>query len=298
MNKVLKNIRAKNIGTVIKLFIPFIAVNGVLFLFVYMILDDIKEFQWYYLIPIALALVFSYFVDWTFIKAIVLVINPSKYSLFRKYGPPEKIEAIIDQINKEKICQYKLLVISPKYIYDRSDYSQLVKCDDVLGAHISIHKTNYITDYYEIVLIDKYKDSLHFRFGVKEKEKAEELLILIGSICKNAVIGYTNAEFANVNKKSVALPETAPDDDISNNEIDSEADEENVKESIRTLKATYNNAVDALKNTSAEDIKYLYNTKKIDAKKRDEMLKAVEVLEMIVSETPNTISELEKKLKK
>ena len=222
MEKVLKNIRNNNIKSAIGLLFPTIALTGGFILILYLMITEPDDFHIEYLLILASFGLFGYFSDKAFIRAIQLIIDPMKDDVFKKYGSPKKVAKIIEEIENSKIYEDEHLIISQNYISDKKDYSKIVLCSDVLGVHKLVHKTNYVIDYYQIVITDKYNQTTTYQYERNEEEKVNELLIVIGSKCPNAELGYTRKEWEHIKENSVALPDEIMDDNENNDDFENE----------------------------------------------------------------------------
>ena len=125
-------------------------------------------------------------------KIVPIIIDPRKCSVFSKYGNEEQISRILWEISNTKEYESKHLVISRNYIYNPKEIVSLVACDDVLGVHKYIHKTNWIVDEIALDVTDKY-GAIH-RFDVESEEKCNELLKYLMYKCRNAKFGYSNEQ--------------------------------------------------------------------------------------------------------
>lgn len=149
---------------------------------------------------------FAVFVDISFVKMIILIVSPEKSDLFKKYGSVEKIQKILNEIEKTKEYEDKNLVVSKNYLCDKKDLEKIVKCSDVLGVHKLVHKTNFVIDYYKIVITDKYGEETSYTYNASQEELCNKLLVLISSKCHNAEIGYHKDEWDHINKNKIDLP--------------------------------------------------------------------------------------------
>lgn len=70
------------------------------------------------------------------------------------------------------------------------------------------------------------------------------------------------------------------------------------KKDLQVMKKTYNDAVRDLDGQTEEDVLYLYNTHKINAKQRDEFIESIKALQLIVKTYPKMIEKLEKEISK
>lgn len=203
MEEVIENIRKNSIKSLIGCLFFGIFINGIVIMLLYFIITE--GFDTVYFIGL-LFVVLAYIIDKRIIELVELIINPLKSDIFKKYGSPEKIKKIIDEIENSKEYEDKNLVISKNYISDKKDYEKIVACKDVLGAHKLIHKTNYVVDYIQIVIIDKYGHQSTYQYIPKEEEKCNKLLFLISQKCKNAEVGYTKREADNIKNNMKELP--------------------------------------------------------------------------------------------
>lgn len=222
MEKVLKNIRNNNIKNAIVLLFPTIVLIGLLISISYSMITKPDDFEIHHLLIIASFGLLLYFSDKSYIRAIQLIIDPMKADVFKKYGSPKKVAKIIEEIENLKIYEDFHLIISQNYISDKNDYSKIVLCSDVLGVHKLVHKTNYRIDYYQIVITDKYNQTTTYQYNRNEEEKVNKLLLLIGSKCPNAVLGYTEKEWKHIKENSVALPDEIMDDNENNDDSENE----------------------------------------------------------------------------
>ncbi len=211
MNKTLENIRKNNIKRAIVNFFPAAILTGIV---VAMIMMYFYEYDSEYIILSIICGFFAFFADKIFIEAIILSINPLKDDVFKKYGSPQKVSKILNELEKNKIYEDKNMIISKNYISDKRNIAKLVACEDVLGAHKVVHKTNYIVDYYAVQIIDKYRHSTGYTYGVKEEETVHKILSILDKICPNAEIGYTNEELKNINNNAIKLPKEIKEDAI------------------------------------------------------------------------------------
>lgn len=203
MNKVLINIRKHNILYFLMMLLMSAFLSFVLFGGVQMVTQE--ELNIWYIV----FLVFVGFITFFSLRSMVyyakIVIKPEEAPIFKKYGSPDNVLKILNEIENTIEYEDKNLVISKKYISDKKDYSKIVACNDVLGAHKLVHKTNFVIDYYQIVIIDKYNEEMTYKYGRDDEEKVNQLLILIGSKCKNAELGYTQKEREHIEKNKVDL---------------------------------------------------------------------------------------------
>ena len=215
MEKILNNIKSNNIRRAIRIFFWVIILSGIIIgVPVNMIISCIvnSEPVDMNIFEIILAVVFwglivmvDFFSIKEFIKSVSIIINPLKADVFKKYGSPEKIETILNEIESTKIYEDNQLIISSNYISNKNDYSEIVACKDVLGAHEQVHKTNFIIDYYQIVIIDRYNETIKYTYEKNEKDRVDQILMTIGAICHNAEIGYTKKEWENIRNNSTNI---------------------------------------------------------------------------------------------
>lgn len=203
MENVLKNVRKNAIKGIILMTIFAIIPN--IGFFVYLTDPEDNSLAWIFLI-------FAALLDWVIIKYLIIVINPTKDNVFKKYGSPKKVQAIIDDLNKNKIFEDKNIMMSKKYITDKKDFSDLVSFNDVLGIHKLHHKRNNVTDYYGVILTDKYGFEHSYTYAVKNEKKCDELFLLIASLCPNAEVGYTKQQKQHIKENKEKLPDNYEDE--------------------------------------------------------------------------------------
>lgn len=208
---VIKNVRKNNLKAAIVGTLFSLIPNGVLLVFLYgMITDGFDGELFFIMLIVGL---FTVPIDIGLYRTWKVVFNPNSSDIFKKYGSPEKLTKIIKEIEDTVEYEDKFLRISKNYISDVKDYEKIVACDDVLGIHKLIHKTNYVVDYYQIVLTDKYGQETTYTYKVKEEDKVNELILYIAKKCKNAEVGYTNKEQTHIKNNKISLPSDKPEDD-------------------------------------------------------------------------------------
>lgn len=201
--KVIRNVRKNNIISLLVILLFGLWPNLGFF---YTLFGDIdKDDFWIYLIICgALALL----MDWLFIKTIKVVINPLSSDIFKKYGGPENIAKILEEIEETKEYEDKQIIISKNYVSDKKDYEKLIAFDDILAVHKLVHKTNFAIDGYSVIITDKYGHEIKYSYSgsKKDEEKVDYLLLLIGSKSNNAELGYTKGTQEHVKNNRVELP--------------------------------------------------------------------------------------------
>jgi len=203
---VLERIRKTNLKNALFSLIYVLIFNVPLVLFIYALFTQSIEASMIFVVIIFGLIAIP--IDINFYNMVKLVIYPEKSDLFKKYGSVEKIQAILNEINNTKIYEDKHLILSENYICDTKDLEKIVKCVDVLGVHKLVHKTNFVIDYYKIIIIDKYGHETSYVYKPSEEKLCNQLLSLIGAKCKNAELGYTKDEWDHINNNKIDLPET------------------------------------------------------------------------------------------
>lgn len=204
MRKLVENIRKNAIKDSLKLFIPAILLNIVFVMMLYMTFYN--GFDGEYLFLSAICGLFSIPTIIMWFKKIALVVNPYKSDVFKKHGSPERIMQIYSEIEKTIEYENNIMIVSQNYICSKNRADVLISCNDVLAIHKLIHKTNFIIDYYVIVITDKYDKEYHFTYDVKQENECISDLNFIASKCKNAKIGYTQDAQNHINKNKIPLP--------------------------------------------------------------------------------------------
>lgn len=182
---VIKNIRFNALKSFIGFFI-FSIIPNICFLFSLTNHGD-RSLLWIFLILAGL-------IDWLLIKTLIIVINPLKDPIFEKYGSPKKVKEILNELNNNVIYQDKNIIMSKKYIMVKNNFSELIAFKDVLGIHKLQHRKNGVTNYYGVVLTDKYGCEHTYTYRVKSEKKCDELLLITASLCPNAIVGYTKQQ--------------------------------------------------------------------------------------------------------
>lgn len=138
-----------------------------------------------------------------FCKLMRIVIFPSECDLFKKYGDEDEISRIMWEISCTKEYEDKYIIISQNYICNPKKIASIVACNDVLGAHKYLHKTNFVVDSVCIDITDKYGKV--YRFETYNEAKCDELLKYLVYKCKNAMFGYNAAEQKYIENNKVPL---------------------------------------------------------------------------------------------
>lgn len=208
---VIKNVRKNNLKSAIGGTLLAVIPNGALIAVLYGMMSDGFDGEMLF-IAIIVAL-FTIPLDIGLYRTWKVAINPYSSDLFKKYGSPDKLNKILKEIEQTKEYEDKHLVISKNYISDKKDYEKITACDDVLGIHKLVHKTNFVVDYYQIVITDKYGQESTYTYGVKEEEKMHQLMTIIANKCKNAEVGYTSKEQQHIQNNKVKLNQSTETDD-------------------------------------------------------------------------------------
>ena len=195
--EILKNIRKNEIKGFI-LFLIFALFPNIFVIFSFMN----EEKDWFMIILMS---VISLPMDWLCIKCLIVAINPLKSNIFQKYGSYRNLEKIIEEINNTIEYEDGEVIIAKNYIADPNDYERIIACNDVLRVHKLVRKKNFAVVSYSIVLTDKYNFELPFTYSKNEEEKVNKLLLMIGSKCPNAQLGYTKgtAQYVKENKENL-----------------------------------------------------------------------------------------------
>lgn len=183
-HNILNNIRKNNLKLSIFLFL--LGIFPVWGFFYYLINDGLEA--WF---PIVLFGIFGGNFIWLFSKCFLLVIDPSKSNIFRKYGSVERLEEIMDEIEQTIEYEDKQIIVSKNYVADKKDFEKILAYKDILRVHKLVHKTNFVVDSYSVVITDKYNFEISYAYPVKQEETVDKIIALVGSKCENAKLGYT-----------------------------------------------------------------------------------------------------------
>lgn len=204
MSDVLKKIESKNIKrSILLVFIELLLIVTLLFVVKVAIGDNQAKIQLVFLLTCLIILIIV--VSTKLFKSIRLAIKPEVADVFKKYGSIDKVNNILKDILRDKIYEDNNLIISDSYICSKKNVTGIISCDNVLGAHIVVHKRNSVVLYYQLVIIDKYNQAIIARYEKNNEELLDKILVLIKKLCPNAKIGYTKEEKENIRKKSIKL---------------------------------------------------------------------------------------------
>lgn len=107
---ILRNIRKNEIpGFIVMLIFSIIPNSGIYAIF---------AMPKYRAVGIFLA-VFAVLFDYILIKSLIIIINPLKDPVFRKYGPPKKIREILEDLNNNIVYEDDNIIMSKKYILQK-----------------------------------------------------------------------------------------------------------------------------------------------------------------------------------
>lgn len=204
---ILKNIRKNSI----KGFIVFLIIAIVPHVGIYACLVT-PEYKFFAII----LLVFSLLFDYILVKLLITIINPLRDPVFRKYGSPKKVKEILNELNSNIVYEDDNIIMSKKYIVEKSDFSSLIAFEDVIGVHKLRHQKNFATDYYGVILTDKYGYQHQYTYRVRDEKKCDELLMITASLCKNAAIGYTKQQKQYIKENTVKLNDLELDNEMEN----------------------------------------------------------------------------------
>lgn len=144
--------------------------------------------------------------SWLFCKSLILVIDPKKSNIFKKYGSIEKLENIMKEIESTIEYEDNQIIISKNYVADKKDFEKILAYKDILRVHKLVHKTNFVVDRYDVVITDKYNFEISYSYPVKDEKKVDSLILLIGSKCDNAKLGYTKESKEHIEMNKEELP--------------------------------------------------------------------------------------------
>lgn len=157
---------------------------------------------------------------WLFCKSFILVIDPSKSNIFKKYGSVEKLEQIMEEIENTIEYEDKQIIVSKNYVADKKDFEKILAYKDILRVHKLVHKTNFVIDRYDVVITDKYNYEMSYSYSVQDEKKVDSLILLIGSKCDNAKLGYTKEAKEHIEKNKEELPKDIVKEDVKEKNIE------------------------------------------------------------------------------
>lgn len=195
---VIKNIRKNNFITSIPLciFTFFCCLLTIMFV--------IESEMWY--LAIFFGIMSALFIKPT-INCIILVINPMKSDIFKKYGDLNEIKAILDEISYTVEYKDYKIIVSKNYVMPKDDIEGLMACKDILRVHKIVHKTNFVIDGYYLAITDKYNQEFKYRYDRDEENIVNELIMQISQKCDNAKVGYNSLSSEHIKNNTVKLEE-------------------------------------------------------------------------------------------
>ena len=205
MNDLVKSIRAQHINDFLKGLLLTILAGSVAFGMVYGSIGK-KDAGVYICIAVA-AGIYAIFALAVSIQKLILVINPLKSDVFKKYGPPENVDYIYREIHHTIEYEDDSVIISRNYICNKKSVGEVIACNDVLAICKKAHKRYFIVDYYQIVITDKYGEELCFRYKVNEKRLVDNLVVKLKSKCRNAMVGNNQPVIDHIRRNKISLKE-------------------------------------------------------------------------------------------
>lgn len=203
MKEIIENIKKNTRKEILVLIFPETVLFSALITLLYMTFCD--GFNGEYLFLAIICSLFAIPGMITLYKKFLLLINPFRSDLFKKYGDVEKITEIYTEIQQSAEYEDDVLIVSKNYICDKKSVQKLIANNDVLGIHKFVHKTNLIIDYYAVVVIDKYGEEYYFCYKEDQEDKCLSALNYIATKCKNAEVGYTQDELDHVKNNKILL---------------------------------------------------------------------------------------------
>ena len=199
---IIKNIRNNNIKAFIPQCLSALVLDA---MSIYALFTDSIEKTWFiFLILGGIGGLMTYFS----IKTLILICDPYKSDIFKKYGSVNELEKILDDIENNIEYEDEKIVVSKEYVTDKNDFEKLLAYKDILRVHKLVHKTNFVVDRYDLVITDKYNQEISYSYAPKDEQKVDNLLLYIGSKCDNAKLGYTNEAQKHINDNKVELPKS------------------------------------------------------------------------------------------
>lgn len=182
--EILKNFRHNQLIDLIKI-TPVVILFGVPFLLLLK-----KELDIFYLVLILFFGSVTFLLLYKLLKIAFIMIRPSNSNLFLRYGGLDNIERIISEINLTIEYEVNDVVVSKKYILDRRDYRKLTHLNDILNIYKVEQRTNGFTDYYYLVMTDKYGFDFRYKFYRSEWMKLNFLYMHLKNNC-SAKFGFS-----------------------------------------------------------------------------------------------------------
>lgn len=231
MNDIVKNVRKENIKAFLSTLFWGLGFTGMGIMFLIGVI--IEEISLLGIIACLFMIPFGIFIDCKAIEYLKIVINPLSGPVFKKYGDESKIQEILNDINNNIEYQDRRIILSKQYIMEKNNIESIVPYENVLGVYKSVHKTNFVVDYYKIVITDKFNDSVYITYPRDEEEIMDKVISILALRCKNAKFGYSNETFKHINENKQDLKTYTSeknDQSIRNNEKNLKEDNTENKE--------------------------------------------------------------------
>ena len=192
-NESIKNVRKKELKFLLYSLTPILTFNSLFILCLYYTIISKNGFI-NMIVPTFITGILSFLLDWSIKDSFLIFINPLRNNIFKKYGSPQEIDNIIENINNSIEYEYHNLIISKQYISDKKDYSKIINCDDVLGIHKIIYKKRKKIIKFKIVITDKWGQESFYEFKKSNEKECDDFIAIICKKCPNAMFGYTNQQ--------------------------------------------------------------------------------------------------------
>lgn len=189
-SEIYESLRSKNLGALLLTALgSFAGIAAV----VLAIKGEINVSEWYDYLAVILLGGFGIIMLIFLIYIIKGMFTPSKSTLFERFGDAENVSRIISIMNKTKMYEDYNIIVSQDYIMEKDVYGSLLKLDDVRRIYIRVHKVNYVTSEYGLVLCDKYGE-VEYKYERRERPIIEKLIMMLKKRCPTAQFGYLNLQ--------------------------------------------------------------------------------------------------------
>lgn len=169
------------------------------------------ELEVWHVIFLIIMLVFSIFMFREFMNSIIdnyeEYKNPEKNERFLRYGSPEKVNRLTNDVLNKPIYNDEKLVFNNKFILEKSDLNSLCALEDIIAIYKFTYKRNGQMSKVGLKYHDKFgkEYAVIYSYLWSDVDLDKVLKYLIPR-CKNARFGYTKETLDYVKNYRVAEP--------------------------------------------------------------------------------------------
>jgi len=140
-------------------------------------------------------------------KCIRDIVNPFKSDIVRKLGSPEKVIAVLDEIEHSIVYEDEKFVISRNYFCSSEDIN-FFPLVDITNVSKLVHRTNFANDYNVLIVTDKTGSQLRFTYSTTfyDKDHVDKVIPIIKNHCSIASANHALLQTEKINSEQAIEP--------------------------------------------------------------------------------------------